>query len=53
LHLTVLKRRFGGLISYQNSGKGCTIIADKVGKSRSGYATARIDIHRDQILISA
>jgi len=29
------------------------MIADKVGKSRSGYATARIDIHTDQILISA
>jgi hypothetical protein len=41
------------LFSYQDDGKGCTIIAGKGRKSASEYVTTCIDMRTDDVLISA
>ena len=47
------QRRFGDLISYQNSGKGCTAIVDKVERIVSEYTGQRIYMRANEVLISA
>ena len=49
-----LKRIYSGdLISYQNSGKGCTAIVDKVERIVSEYTGQRIYMRANEVLISA
>jgi len=48
----MITRISSDLISYQNGGKGCIVVAGYIGRTNE-YATMCMDMHRDGILISA